>query len=124
MRVLMVSRTYTHPHDMGNRQRVFKECLKMKSMGWEVDFLYIGNINQCDKVGMQVFFGKEHLFFLEPEEPEPKYQIKKTIRSTLDTYGYIKFFCKVVYCPKKLRDRTFFRYCRLKPDKRTDNAFS
>jgi len=38
MKVLMVSNVYTHPSDMGNRQRIYRECCQMKKLGWEIDF--------------------------------------------------------------------------------------
>jgi len=91
MRVLMVSRTFTHPHDMGNRQRVYKECKKMKDMGWEVDFLYTGSHLQCDLKAMQEFFGEGHLFLAEWAGVELKYELKKEMRNRLDKCGITKY---------------------------------
>jgi len=91
MRVLMVSRTYTHPHDMGNRKRVYNECKKMKELGWQIDFLYIGSRLACDISAMQDFFGKDHLFFAEWNEIKLKYELKKEWRNKLDRCGITKY---------------------------------
>lgn len=87
----MVSRTCTHPQDMGNRQRVYKECKRMKELSWDVDFLYIGSSLVGDLDAMREFFGKEHFFYAEWNGPELKYEIKKEWRNKLDKAGITKY---------------------------------
>ncbi len=56
MKVLMISDIYTHPHNQGNLQGGYRECLKMKELGWEVDYLYWGNYHRADLNAMRAFF--------------------------------------------------------------------
>lgn len=91
MKVLMVSRTYTHPHDMGSRKRIYNECKKMKDMGWTVDFLYLGSNLSGDMSAMQNFFGEEHFFWKEWLGLSFNYEIKKEWRNKLDCLGVTKW---------------------------------
>ena len=84
MKVLMVSNVYTHPSDMGNRQRIYRECCQMKKLGWEIDFLYYGG-----KIGvyvdeMKMFFGKGHFYYANKTNIAPIYQLKSIVRNYLD----------------------------------------
>lgn len=91
MKVLMVSRTYTHPHDMGSRKRIYNECKKMKDMGWTVDFLYLGSNLSCDMSSMKKFFGEEHFFWKEWCGLSLGYEIKREWRDKMDCLGITKY---------------------------------
>ena len=84
IKVLMVSRSCTHPHDMGNRQRIYRECCQMRALGWQVDFLYWGGKSVGDIEEMEKFFGKEHFHFAHITSLAPKYQLKQIFRRKLD----------------------------------------
>lgn len=91
MRVLIVSDIYTHPHNRGNLQGLYRECCQMKRMGWEVDFLYWGNRLLPDFEAMFDFFGEEHLYFVNTSSPELKHQLRTFLRQRWDTYGITKY---------------------------------
>lgn len=64
MKVLMVSNIYTHPHNMGNRQRIYRECCQMKELGWEIDFLYWGEKRAGNIDEMREFLEKNIFIML------------------------------------------------------------
>ena len=95
IKVLMVSRSCTHPHDMGNRQRIYRECCQMRALGWQVDFLYWGGKSVGDIEEMEKFFGKEHFHFAHITSLAPKYQLKQIFRRKLDEKSlsrYLSFY--------------------------------
>lgn len=95
LKVLMLSNVYTHPHDMGNRQRIYRECCQMKILGWQVDFLFWGGKFGGDLEEMERFFGKEHFHFANKTSLMPRYQLKEIFRKKLDQKGlsrYLSFF--------------------------------
>lgn len=87
----MVSHVYTHPHNMGNRQRVYRECCQMMELGWQIDFLYTGNRIGANTEEMKAFFGKEHFFYARTTSVAPKYQLKGILRRLWDKKGITKF---------------------------------
>lgn len=91
MRVLIVADIYTHPHNMGNLQGLYRECCQMKKMGWEIDFLYWGNRLLPDFEAMQDFFGEEHIYFVNTSSPELKHQLRAFLRQRLDAHGITKY---------------------------------
>ncbi len=92
MKVLIVADIYTHPHNRGNLQGLYRECCQMKKMNWQIDFLFWGNRLDADIDTMQDFFGKEHLFFANISGVEFKYQIYSHIRKRMDRKGLTKYF--------------------------------
>lgn len=92
MKVLIVADIYTHPHNRGNLQGLYRECCQMKKMNWQIDFLFWGNRLDADIDAMQDFFGKEHLFFANISGVELKYQIYSHIRERMDGKGLTKYF--------------------------------
>lgn len=80
MKVLMVSDVYTHPHNMGNRQRIYRECCQMRALGWQIDFLYWGGRRGGDIDEMRMFFGKGHFYYVNGVNIELIYQLKNKIR--------------------------------------------
>lgn len=91
MKVLMVSNVYTHPSDMGNRQRVYRECYQMKKLGWKIDFLYWGGKLDAHIDEMKMFFGKEHFHYANKTNIAPMYQLKSMVRSYLDKKGLSRY---------------------------------
>lgn len=91
MRVLMVSNIYTHPHNMGNRQRIYRECCQIKELGWELDFLYYGTMRAGNIGEMKRFFGKEHFFHVNITSINPKFQLKSIIRNSWDKKGISRY---------------------------------
>lgn len=91
MRVLIVSDIYTHPHNMGNLQELYRECCQMKKMGWEIDFLYWGNRLLPDFEVMSDFFGEEHVYFANASSPELRHQLREFLRQRLDALGITKY---------------------------------
>ena len=87
----MISRTYTHPQDAGNRQRIYRECCKMKELGWDIDFLYYGSIEAVDLDAMIAFFGVDHFWVCENLQYSVKSQIRSEIRKKLDQQGITKY---------------------------------
>lgn len=92
MKVLIVADIYTHPHNRGNLQGLYRECCQMKKMNWQIDFLFWGNRLDADIDAMRDFFGKEHLFFANISGVEFKYQIYSHIRKRMDRKGLTKYF--------------------------------
>lgn len=91
MRVLMISHICTHPHNEGNRQRIYRECCQMMEAGWQIDFLFWDGRVYADIEEMKRFFGKEHFFYARTTSVEPKYQLKDMVRKTWDNKGLTKF---------------------------------
>lgn len=91
MRVLIVSDLYTHPHNKGNLQGLYRECCQMKKMGWEIDFLYWGNRVQPDFDAMSDFFGEEHLYLANTSSIQLKHQLRASIRQRWDAHGITKY---------------------------------
>lgn len=96
MKVLMISEILTHPSQMGNQQRIYRECLQMKQRGWEIDFLYVGKRIDESVTLTKVFFGEGHFFQHYRESLPVKSQIKKKIRTYMDAKG-ISRFCTFRY---------------------------
>lgn len=91
MRVLMISRDHTHPHNSGATQRVYRECCQMMELGWQIDFLFCGGRINVNTEEMKSFFGKEHFFYVRTASIAPKYQLKGMVRSAWDRKGLTKF---------------------------------
>lgn len=91
MKVLMISQVFTHPQDMGNRQRIYRECVQMKELGWQVDFLYSGGKLWGNIDEMINFFGKDSFFFANVTDISPIYQLKGKIRKSLDKSGLSRY---------------------------------
>lgn len=91
MKVLMVSQVFTHPQDMGNRQRIYRECVQMKELGWQVDFLYGGGKLWGNIDEMINFFGKDSFFFANVTDISPIYLLKEKVRKSLDKSGLSKY---------------------------------
>lgn len=91
MKVLIVSDIHTHPHNRGNLQGLYRECVQMKKLGWEIDFLYWGNYIVPDFEAMYNFFGEEHIFFANISNVELKHQIRSYIRNRMDYYKITKY---------------------------------
>lgn len=91
MKVLMVSGVYTHPHDMGNRQRIYRECCQMKELGWKVDFLYWGGKISGNMDEMKKFFGSEHFHCVNITSSAPVYQLKDILRKSWDKKGLLRY---------------------------------
>lgn len=90
MKVLMISQVFTHPQDMGNRQRIYRECLQMKELGWKIDFLYSGGKLGGNVDEMRNFFGKDSFFYVNTTSIAPVYQLKGIIRKSMDKKGISK----------------------------------
>lgn len=91
MKVLIVADIYTHPHNRGNLQGVYRECNQMKKMGWKVDYLFWGNRLDADIVAMEEFFGIEHLFFANISCVDFKYHLYSYFRKLLDKSRITKY---------------------------------
>ena len=91
MKILMISRTYTHPQDAGNRQRIYREGCKMKELGWDIDFLYYGSIESVDLDAMTAFFGIDHFWVCENLQYSVKSQMRAEIRKKLDQKGITRY---------------------------------
>lgn len=91
MKVLMISEILTHPSQMGNQQRIYRECRQMRQRGWEIDFLYVGKRIDEGMALTREFFGEEHFFQYCRESLAVSSQIKKTIRSHMDKVGISRF---------------------------------
>lgn len=91
MRVLMVSHVNTHPHNGGNRQRVYRECCQMMELGWQIDFLFLGGRIGANMEEMEKFFGKEHFYYARTTGIAPKYQLKAIVRKSWDKKGLTRF---------------------------------
>lgn len=91
MRVLMISHICTHPHNEGNRQRIYRECCQMMEAGWQIDFLFWDGRVYADIEEMKRFFGKDHFFYAHTTSVTPKYQLKDMVRKTWDSKGLTKF---------------------------------
>lgn len=87
----MISGIYTHPHDMGNRQRIYRECLQMKELGWQIDFLFYGSKLGGNIDEMRDFFGKDRFFYANPTSISPVYQLKGIMRGLFDKNGMSKY---------------------------------
>jgi len=96
MKVLIVSDIHTHPHNRGNLQGLYRECVQMKKLGWEIDFLYWGNRIVPDFDSMYDFFGEEHIFFANTSNIALKHQIRVYIRTCMD-YRKITRYISVPY---------------------------
>ena len=101
MNVLVVSGLYTHPHNQGNLQGIYRECKKMLELGWNVDFLYWGDYLHANLKGMENFFGKEHLFFANVSNNQYQYEVRKFIRNYLDKKKVTRYL-SVPYAPDEL----------------------
>lgn len=91
MKVLMVSNIYTHPHNMGNRQRIYRECCQMKELGWEIDFLYWGEKRAGNIDEMREFFGEEHFYHVNAVNVAPIYQLKNKVRTLWNKKGISRY---------------------------------
>ncbi len=91
MKVLMVSQFCTHPHDEGNRQRIYRECCQMMDAGWQIDFLYFGSRINVDIEEMKRFFGKEHFFCVHIGSIDPRYQLKAMIRQKCERNRFTRY---------------------------------
>lgn len=91
MKVLMVSNIYTHPHNMGNRQRIYRECCQMRALGWQIDFLYWGGRRDGNIDEMRMFFGKEHFYHVNAVNIAPVYQLKNKIRVLWNKKGVSRY---------------------------------
>lgn len=87
----MVSDVLTHPTQMGNRQRIHRECVQMKQLGWEVDFLYFENNIGNDVDMTRDFFGDDHFFQCFKGNYTIKTQVKRQIREYLDQKGVSRY---------------------------------
>lgn len=92
MKVLMLSNICTHPHNMGNRQRIYRECCQMQELGWQIDFLFWGGKFGGNIQKMKDFFGKEHFYSANVTSIKPRYQLKQIFRIELDKRGLSKYF--------------------------------
>lgn len=92
MKILMVSDVLTHPTQMGNRQRIYRECVQMRRLGWEVDFLYFGNSLGSDMDMTRSFFGVNHFLQCFKGNYTIKSQAKKRMRDYMDQKGITKYF--------------------------------
>lgn len=101
MRVLIVSDLYTHPHDQGNLQYLYRECLAMRQLGWELDFLYWGNYINANFNEMEKFFGEGHLFFANISNSGYSCQLRGFIRRYLDKRKVTRYI-SVPYTPDEL----------------------
>lgn len=101
MRVLVVSDIYTHPHNQGNLQGVYRECLKMKEMGWEIDFLYWGKFGRANLTEMELFFGEDHFFYVNISYLKFSYHLRNYIRREMDKKGITKCI-SLPYAPDEL----------------------
>lgn len=91
MKILMVSETLTHPTQMGNQQRIYRECIQMRQRGWQVDFLYYGNAIGKNVDQTRDFFGEAHFFQYFKGSYTTKAQIKKKIRDYMDYKGISRY---------------------------------
>lgn len=87
----MISHICTHPHNKGNRQRIYRECCQMMEVGWQIDFLFWGGRINADTEEMKKFFGEEHFFYARTTSVAPKYQLKDMVRKSWDKKGLSKF---------------------------------
>lgn len=82
-KILMISEIVTHPHDGGNRHRIYEEVRRLKELGHTVDYLFFGN-SKFSRKEMIGFFGQSHFHYLKLPGIEVKYQIKQEIRDYID----------------------------------------
>lgn len=88
----MVSEICTHPHIVGNQQRIYRECCQMRELGWEVDFLYWGGKLESNKEEMRNFFGKEHFHYVNKSGIASASQLKAMVRSSWNKSGLSRYF--------------------------------
>jgi len=104
LRLLIVTEILTHPTQMGNQQRIYRECLQMKKKGWEIDFLYVGKAIDKGVFLTREFFGERHFFQYYRESMSIKTQLKRKMRKYIDDKGISKFYalkygCDELYIP-------------------------
>lgn len=91
MKILMISEVLTHPTQMGNQQRIYRECVQMRQHGWQIDFLYYGNTTGNPVNMTREFFGEAHFFQCFKGNYSAKAQTKKQIRDYLDKKGISRY---------------------------------
>lgn len=120
MRVLMISDVCTHPHDAGNRQRIYRECCQMMDLGWQIDFMFFGGKTNADIEEMKKFFGKEHFFYVRTTGIASKYQLKDIVRRTWNKKGLTKliplFYKEDEKYYKEVGERVQALFCNQKYD--------
>lgn len=87
----MVSEICTHPHVVGNQQRIYRECCQMRELGWEVDFLYWGGKLEGNKEEMKDFFGKEHFHYVNKSGAASVSQLKAMVRGSWNKSGLSRY---------------------------------
>jgi len=97
----MISEVHTHPQNAGNRQYIYHECCFMKSMGWQIDYLYWGSRLDANVDEMKTFFGEKNFHFVNLANRSIYSQIKREIRNRLDKYGVSKLIA-LKYEPDEL----------------------
>lgn len=112
MKVLVVSSLYTHPHNQGILQGLYRNCCQMKRLGWGVDFLFWGNRLLADINAMEDFFGKEHMYYAYMPSKTPQGEIKNYIRTKMKRNGMEKYIpilytTDELYC-KEVEEKVHF----------------
>lgn len=91
MKILMVSFVLTHPAEVGNSQRIYRECVQMKRKGWQIDFLYLGNNCGRQMELTRDYFGEEHFFQCFVGQRSIKARAKDLVRSKMDKKGITRY---------------------------------
>lgn len=116
----MVSRVCTHPQNMGNRQRVYRECCQMKDLGWQVDYLYWGGKRDGDIDKMRMFFGKEHFYHVNGANIDPIYQLKNKIRISWNKKGVSRYIPLYYNADELYSEEVEHKVCSLLKKKKYD----
>lgn len=106
MKILMVSHIVTHPHDMGNRQRIFRECEYLKRIGCEVDFLFLRENTQISTEEMRKYFGQSRFYEVLADETDVKTKIKGYIRNWMNRKKLSKYIALKYNADELFTDKT------------------
>lgn len=86
-KILIVSPTPSHPHDAGNKVRVYSIISNLKAMGWDVYFLHV-RFEKGDRRAMRECWGDR--FITIPYEP--RFHFRRILRAKVLETGLYKNF--------------------------------